>query len=471
MRKLKLRLVLAVSVIVLMGAQFGAFVPVWAAAPTVANAIPNQNATEDAAFNFQFSASTFNDPDLGDTLTYTSQLAGGGALPAWLSFDPVTRTFSGTPTNSQIGTISLDVIADDGNGGTVTDTFDIVVSASTPGSTAPPVMDAPVAGATYGTIPIDFALGENPLNGSIHLTFVGSSTITIDLNVASPAVGPYDYNINPTNIMATGVPIASVSQNTIPDGVYTVVLSYQNSNGDPAASVIANNVTISSALVDTDADGSLDSVELAGPNSGDANDDSTSDNVQANVYSYVNPITGNYAVLETNCERIENFQIGAESSDVADSGYDYPMGLASFWIHCADSGDTARIRHYYYGVEGNENYSVRKWMNDGSYREVPGSRPLGALVGSDVVFMTEYEITDGSVLDDDGNQDAVIRDPSGAALPVAQSPLAGMTTLPMPAAGSLAGTGINTGVLSAVALTIIGVSTSAGAYLKRRKLN
>ncbi|MGV8836645.1 putative Ig domain-containing protein, partial [Cellvibrio sp.] len=97
-------------------------------APTVANAIANQNATEDAAFNFQFAANTFNDIDAGATLVYSAQLAGGGALPSWLSFNAATRTFSGTPLNANVGTVSIDVIASDGNGGTVTDTFDIVVA-------------------------------------------------------------------------------------------------------------------------------------------------------------------------------------------------------------------------------------------------------------------------------------------------------------------------------------------------------
>ncbi|PKO30098.1 MAG: hypothetical protein CVU34_20215, partial [Betaproteobacteria bacterium HGW-Betaproteobacteria-7] len=97
-------------------------------APTVANPIPNQNATEDAAFNYQFAANSFADEDVGDTLSYSAQLAGGGALPAWLSFDPVTRTFSGTPLNGDVGTLSIDVIANDGNGGTVTDTFNVVVA-------------------------------------------------------------------------------------------------------------------------------------------------------------------------------------------------------------------------------------------------------------------------------------------------------------------------------------------------------
>lgn len=101
---------------------------VLAATPTVANIIANQNATIDTAFNFSFASNTFNDQD-GDSLTYTSQLEGGGALPAWLSFDPVTRTFSGTPTNGDLGNVSIDVIASDGNGGSVTDTFNILITA------------------------------------------------------------------------------------------------------------------------------------------------------------------------------------------------------------------------------------------------------------------------------------------------------------------------------------------------------
>ncbi|MBV7544688.1 putative Ig domain-containing protein, partial [Acidovorax sp. sic0104] len=65
--------------------------------------------------------------DVGDTLSYSAQLAGGGALPAWLSFDPATRTFSGTPANGDVGSVDIDVIASDGNGGSVTDTFAITV--------------------------------------------------------------------------------------------------------------------------------------------------------------------------------------------------------------------------------------------------------------------------------------------------------------------------------------------------------
>ena len=108
-------------------------------APTVANAIANQNATEDSAFNFQFAANTFADVDVGDTLIYSAQLAGGGALPNWLSFNAATRTFSGTPANADVGTVSIDVIANDGNGATVTDTFNIVIANT---NDAPTVVNA-----------------------------------------------------------------------------------------------------------------------------------------------------------------------------------------------------------------------------------------------------------------------------------------------------------------------------------------
>jgi len=90
-------------------------------APTVSNTMADQAATEDTAFSFQFAANTFNDVD-GDILSYTSDASG------WLSFDAATRTFSGTPLNADVGTTTVTVITDDGNGGSVSDSFAIVVA-------------------------------------------------------------------------------------------------------------------------------------------------------------------------------------------------------------------------------------------------------------------------------------------------------------------------------------------------------
>jgi hypothetical protein len=96
--------------------------------PTVANPISNQSATEDQAFDFTFAANVFNDAD-GDTLTYTATLDDGTTLPSWLHFDAATRTFTGTPLNDNVGTISVKVTASDGFA-SVTNTFSLIVANS-----------------------------------------------------------------------------------------------------------------------------------------------------------------------------------------------------------------------------------------------------------------------------------------------------------------------------------------------------
>ncbi|PPC74734.1 hypothetical protein C4K68_24280, partial [Pokkaliibacter plantistimulans] len=79
-------------------------------APT-AGVISAQNATEDSSFSFVVPAGTFADVDAGDSLTLSATLADGSALPSWLSFDASTGTFSGTPDNGDVGSLSIRVIA------------------------------------------------------------------------------------------------------------------------------------------------------------------------------------------------------------------------------------------------------------------------------------------------------------------------------------------------------------------------
>lgn len=167
---------------------------------------------------------------------------------------------------------------------------------------------------------------------------------------------------------------------------------------------------------DTDGDSIKDSEELSGPNYGDSNNDSTLDSEQANVITYINSKTDEYAVLETDCNSIDGFGIDGESTSQPDSGYAYPMGLTSFEITCDNPGDTARVRQYYYGIDGSDEYSVRKFKSDGTYKEIPGFEPLGTLIDDEVIFLVEYDITDGEEFDDDGDANAVIVDPSGPAL-------------------------------------------------------
>ena len=100
--------------------------------PTVATAIPDQSATAGTAFSYAFPDTTFSDADTGDTLSYTATKTDDTALPTWLAFTASTRTFAGTPQAADAGTVAVKVTASDGNGGSVSDTFDITVIISVP---------------------------------------------------------------------------------------------------------------------------------------------------------------------------------------------------------------------------------------------------------------------------------------------------------------------------------------------------
>ena len=88
-------------------------------------AINNQSNDEDASLSFTFSSTTFSDID-GDTLTYTTTLSDGSALPSWLNFNAATHTFSGTPLNDNVGVINITITASDGSFA-ATDTFSLTV--------------------------------------------------------------------------------------------------------------------------------------------------------------------------------------------------------------------------------------------------------------------------------------------------------------------------------------------------------
>ncbi|USE36989.1 VCBS domain-containing protein [Endozoicomonas sp. SCSIO W0465] len=133
----------------------------------------NQNASQDSGFSYQVPANSFSDQD-GDALSYSATLADGSALPAWLAFDAGTRTFSGTPGNSDVGSLSVRVTASDGV--TSTDaTFTLAV-----GNVNDPAV---IAGVDTGALTEDSAA-----------TLTASGTLTIsdpDSGEAQFAAGSY----------------------------------------------------------------------------------------------------------------------------------------------------------------------------------------------------------------------------------------------------------------------------------------
>ena len=97
-------------------------------APTVANLIDDLSIPENQMLYWTVPANTFNDIDVGDTLTLSAILLDGSALPNWLSFDVNAQTFSGTPGNTEVGLLDIKVTATDAGGLSVEDTFNLTIS-------------------------------------------------------------------------------------------------------------------------------------------------------------------------------------------------------------------------------------------------------------------------------------------------------------------------------------------------------
>ena len=170
-------------------------------APTVANTIPNQTATAGTAFSYAFLANTFADTDTGDTLTYTATQSDDTALPSWLSFAAATRTFSGTPTAADVGTVSVKVTASDGHGGSVSDTFDIVVSAAagvTVSKSALTVTEEDTTGNTYTVV-----LDTRP-TANVTVTVAGHGGTDVTLTPSTLTFTTANWNLAQTVTVKAG---------------------------------------------------------------------------------------------------------------------------------------------------------------------------------------------------------------------------------------------------------------------------
>ena len=96
-------------------------------APEVGMPIPDVSAEIGQAFSLVLDPNTFVDVDPGDQLKLSASMMKGGMTPAWIAFDPATRTFSGTPADADSGLVEVIVTATDDSSASTADTFNIRV--------------------------------------------------------------------------------------------------------------------------------------------------------------------------------------------------------------------------------------------------------------------------------------------------------------------------------------------------------
>jgi hypothetical protein len=255
--------------------------------PVVSNPIAAPAAvTYGSAFNFQFPANTFSDPD-GDTLTYSVS-----GMPPGVTFTGATRTFSGNP--SQTGIFAVTVIANDGGVPNLiaTNTFNITVNpaplaiaaqpqtktygASDPAltftatglqfaDTTATVLTGSLtraAGETVAGSPYAITQGTLAANGNYSINFTGDAltispaTLTIAAQPKTKIYGATDPALtfttsglqfsDTTATVITGT-LARTAGETVAGGPYAITQGTLAPNGNYTISITGNALAITPA--------------------------------------------------------------------------------------------------------------------------------------------------------------------------------------------------------------------------------
>jgi Putative Ig domain len=147
-------------------------------APRAMDGLPDRVTIEEDTISYALPAGLFQEVDTGDTVTISARLAGGGALPSWLRFDPAKGTFTGSPLRGDAGTYLIEVIATGTDGLAVAVPYTILVNPApqvvmpdpprpadpvpppagqpggNPGDPFPPLITGPGNGDGYGSGPV-----------------------------------------------------------------------------------------------------------------------------------------------------------------------------------------------------------------------------------------------------------------------------------------------------------------------------
>jgi trimeric autotransporter adhesin len=236
--------------------------------PRVAGAVSEQLARAGQAFSYTLPAGTFTDQDAGDTLTYSARQANGAPLPAWLAFDPVLRTFSGTPASADAGTTPLTIEVVDSGGLSNRLDFDLRVTTAIvlTGTAAANTLTAStgddyeiyglggndILTGNTGNDRLEGGTGDDALNaGGGSDTYVyarGDGHDVITQNDATP--GKVD-----SLLLRTGITPADVVFSSEPDG--DLVIRFRNPDGSISTT---ESITVTQGLIADTHERTLDQI-------------------------------------------------------------------------------------------------------------------------------------------------------------------------------------------------------------------
>ena len=189
-------------------------------APTVAVPLADQTGTTTSVLTYTFDSATFADVDAGDTKTYTVSAVNSATqtinlqTDLGITFNPSTRTFSGTPTTT--GTYTVTVTCTDAAGAKVSDSFDITIAAGQD-STPPTIAITGPSGAVSAATTVTFTLSEASSDFDLgDIAISGGGTLT---NLVQDSNNPlvYTATYTPPATAGTGTATISVASNKFSD--------------------------------------------------------------------------------------------------------------------------------------------------------------------------------------------------------------------------------------------------------------
>jgi VCBS repeat-containing protein len=169
--------------------------------------------------------SAFTDVDTSaGGITYSATLSNGGALPAWLSFNATTRTFTGTPPAGSNGDYSIKVIGSDG---TYSDNVIFVLTVSNPA--------APTTTISSISLSQDTGISNTDLNTSSGSQTI-SATLSASLSTGQKLYGSIDGGATWVDVSAkvTGTSVSWDSVKLL-DGQHSIKFKVTDAAGTDGA--------------------------------------------------------------------------------------------------------------------------------------------------------------------------------------------------------------------------------------------
>lgn len=195
-------------------------------APAAQEVLTPQTAVENESFSWVLPEGAFTDVDAGDALTWTFTPA--DSQSAWLQFDPVTRTLSGTPGHALLNTTARGTI-------TVTDPYgatasqEVAINVAEPGGlTLLGTQADDLLTGTIGTDAINGDLGADTMRGG-----KGSDTYYVD-NALDVVTERLNEGIDTVVASTTWTMSANVENLTLAEGAV-------DGTGNSLANVITGN--------------------------------------------------------------------------------------------------------------------------------------------------------------------------------------------------------------------------------------